>query len=124
MMVLEAGLPALACRLKVSFKPDKATWGNLIRDIKIKIDNEVNARAQPPKGSKPVSQAAAMRRAKFLSGCQEAVMQFGYFKDIWRNHIAHGRANYDENDARKALNHVRDFMEILATKLKLGKRKL
>jgi len=123
MMVLESGLPALARRLKVPFKADKALWGALIEDIRDKIDNELKVRAHPPKGSKPVSQIAAKRRGEFLSKCQEAAMQFGYFKDIWRNHIAHGRADYDENDALKVLTHVRDFMEVLATKLKLGKGK-
>jgi hypothetical protein len=126
MMILECGLPALAKKLSVTFDPDKVTWHDLIAKTKAKIDDEVAARAQRPKGTKPpttkAEKATNKKRGQFLADCQEAAIQFGYFKDIWRNHIAHGRANYDKNDALKCLEHVRDFMEVLATKLKLKEK--
>jgi hypothetical protein len=37
-----------------------------------------------------------------------------YFKDEYRNPMAHTRKNYDYNQAQSAFNHVRDFMQRLA----------
>jgi hypothetical protein len=48
----------------------------------------------------------------------EAATEFVWFKEAWRNHVAHGRARYDENDALKVITHVRGFMERLSTRLK------
>jgi len=122
MMVLEAGLPALAKRLQVRFRPDKASWGNLIEDVQRKIASELNLLAHPPRGSVPLGAKAAKNKKSFLDGCQGAAMQFGYFKDVWRNHIAHGRADYEDTDALKCLRHVRDFMSVLAIQLRLRER--
>ena len=43
---------------------------------------------------------------------------FRYFKDHWRNPVNHFRSKYDEPQALSAINHVRDFMQHIATKLK------
>ncbi len=118
-MVLEFGLPALATRLKVKFVPDRATWADLTKEITKKITTERLVLANTPKGAKPPSRAAAKKRSAFLEACEEAVIEFRYFTTVWRNHIAHGRGDYDENDAKKVLEHVRTFMEAIVIKLKL-----
>jgi hypothetical protein len=51
---------------------------------------------------------------QFLS---EAAKEFFYFKDGWRNYVAHGRAAYDEHQALGVLEHTRSFMNHLATRL-------
>jgi hypothetical protein len=37
-------------------------------------------------------------------------------KDAWRNHVAHARTSYDEQQAAAILSHVREFMCLLAAK--------
>jgi hypothetical protein len=54
------------------------------------------------------------RRRNDLNFLSTAAKEFTYFREAWRNHVAHGRANYDDNDAMKVLTHVREFMSILA----------
>ena len=119
MMILERGLPSLAKRLKVPFQKARPTWGDMTTDIRREIDARRTAIGTPPKGSKPLSKRAAKQRLDFLGHCGEAALEFRFFEHAWRNHIAHGRANYDENDAKKVLEHVRAFMELVATRLKL-----
>lgn len=119
MMVLEYGLPALATKLKVEFNPDKATWTDLTRAITAKISDERLALSNPPKGKPPPTRATAKKKGEFLEACEEAAIEFRYFTTVWQNHVAHGRGDYDENDAKKVLEHVRTFMEVIADKLKL-----
>ena len=119
MMVLEFGLPALAKRLKVRFDKNKASWTPIVTDIRDAIDARRKVMASSPRGSKQLSSAAAKRERSFLEACEEAAIEFRYFTNVWRNHISHGRGDYDENDAKKVLDHVRTFMELIATKLKL-----
>jgi hypothetical protein len=57
-----------------------------------------------------------------LTFYSEAAKEFVYFKEAWRNHAMHGRASYDENDARKVMTHVREFMTVLSKHLKESKR--
>lgn len=122
MMVLEVGLPAVATKLGVKFNPDKATWADMTREIVKKIASERLALSHTPKGGRPPNRSTAKKKSAFLEACEEAAIEFRYFTTVWRNHIAHGRGDYDENDAKKVLEHVRTFMEVIATKLKLRER--
>jgi hypothetical protein len=119
MMVLEHGLPALARRLRVPVKKDRASWGGIIKDIREEIDRRHHALFQTPKGQTPPTAKVAKATKKLLDPCRQAAIEFSYFTENWRNHIAHVRATYDENDAKKVLEHVRSFMEVIATKLRL-----
>lgn len=110
MMVLERGLKALALRLKVTKPKD---WGRIIDEI----ETEIHKR-QKLKGTKPVKARAARQRDNDLTFYAAAAKEFSYFKDAWRNHTAHGRAQYDHNDAEKIMTHVRQFMAHLATRLR------
>jgi hypothetical protein len=123
MLVLECGLVALAKRIGCKVNQNKSTWGSLITDIQKKIDTKRAAQTRPPSGTPPMSAKMASSTARFLDACEEAATEFRYFASVWRNHIAHARGNYDENDAKKVLDHVRSFMETIATKLRLKERK-
>lgn len=123
MMVLEEGLPALAKKLGVKVHPNRSTWGPLIDDTRKAVDDALDKLAKPPKGTKPLSPKSHKKRKEFLEACQEAALDMRHFKNVWRDHIAHKRGDYDENDAKKALDHVRSFMEIVSTKLKLKRAK-
>jgi hypothetical protein len=57
------------------------------------------------------------QRDEMLSFFSSAAAQFRYFKDAWRNHVAHMRKDYDTGEGWRTLVHVRDFMELLSTRL-------
>lgn len=103
MRVLEHGLRALATDVGRSF--DLQNWHNIIDEIQSSI---TELSKSLPKG------AARNDRLEFLS---LAATEFRYFKDGWRNHVAHGRATYDEHQARSVMEHVRTFMNVLSDRL-------
>jgi hypothetical protein len=108
MRIAETGLRALARERAVSF-PDKpiewAEWQNLID--KISAGGKVAATAQPMGQKRDAAR-------DFYSG---AVHHFEGFKDKYRNAVMHMRRNYDELDALRSVNQVRDFMNGLSTKI-------
>ena len=104
MAILQCGLYALASDVGVALRypVQLAEWSEVIHEIEKKI---------APLSNHPRS-AARDERMTFLSAC---VVQFRYFKDAWRNHVAHMRESYDRDQAHSILLHVRDFMETLST---------
>src|SRR5207302_9606798 len=114
------GLKALAKRLTVKY--DGRTCDKIISDIEDSIRAAVNVRGNAPKGSKPPSRATAVRRNADITLFSTAATEFVWFKEAWRNHVAHGRAQYDENDALKVITHVRGFMDRLSTRLRERRR--
>jgi hypothetical protein len=110
MRVAEHGLRALARSLKVSFpktgKPlEWAQWQDLIDQVSAEGKKQANAQPIGPKRD-------AAR--DFYSG---AVHHFEGFKDRYRNAVMHVRASYDELDALRTINQVRDFMNGLSAKI-------
>ncbi|MDP1555193.1 MAG: hypothetical protein Q8L84_07020 [Hyphomonas sp.] len=105
MRVLEHGLAALA--EDVGEGMDVDTWHVILDRIEARIRMERSA----PRGLEKTE------RLQFLS---EAASAFRYFKDAWRNHVAHGRAVYDEHQARSVLEHTRGFMNLLSSRLTEG----
>ncbi len=103
MLILERGLGALANDVELRF--DVQQWHIIIEEIEKKIRTISQSL---PKGT-PKSE-----RMQFLSA---AAKEFFYFKDAWRNHVAHGRGSYDEHQAASVLEHVRAFMNHLSTQL-------
>lgn len=105
MRVLEHGLHDLAVRLNVpmSASVELENWKNIID----RIEKEITKLEQLPKSS------AKSATLQFYS---EAASNFRYFKDAWRNHVSHSRATYDERQALNTWNHVRMFMQELATR--------
>ena len=116
MMVLEPGLKALAIALNVKYNLE--TWRRIIHDIEDAIHGMVLAASKTPPGTKAPSARAAARRRDDLTLYSEAAKEFTYFRVAWRNHTAHGRAWYDEHDAARVLEHVRDFMVRLSGRLR------
>jgi hypothetical protein len=102
MRILEIGLKALAADVGLTF--DLQQWHNIIDQIESRISEE---RRTLPRGS------ARNERLQFNS---EAAKEFFYFKEGWRNHVSHNRADYDEHQALSVLIHVRAFMNHLASK--------
>lgn len=107
MAVLQVGLYALArdVGIGLKFPIEFAEWGEILREIEKKVE---------PHASLPRSEPLRQRYDHLYSG---AISQFRYLKDGWRNHVAHMREVYDQDKARTALAHVRDFMESISTRL-------
>ena len=116
MMVLEKGLTALGKDVQVDTGHD--AWGKIIKRIEAKIIAELKGLNKTPPGTKQLSpRATASRRARFDTYAA-AAKEFTYFRRAWRNHVAHGHADYDESTARSVLYHVRDFMVYISVYLK------
>jgi hypothetical protein len=80
-----------------------SSWGKIHREI----DNKV-------KQLRNVKHTSS--RDADLAFFSEANMEFGYFKDAWRNFVAHSRKTYDSPQALSALQHVIKFIEGLSQK--------
>jgi hypothetical protein len=106
MRVLEKGLKALADNLSVSFAIpfEYLNWQNIIEQIEAKIKELEKLKPGQEKTDK-------------LKAYSEVARQFRYFKDAWRNHVAHSREIYDQQQALSILRHTREFMSDL---VKLG----
>jgi hypothetical protein len=103
MRVLEGGIAALA--QDVGRKFARQNWQNIIDEIESEI---TTFRKTGP------NTAQKAERLKFLS---VAAKELFYFKDGWRNYVAHNRIRYDEHQAISVLEHVRAFMLHLSGKL-------
>ncbi len=101
--MLEKGLHSLATELGVGMSSgiEFENWKNIIDQI----EKEIRKLEALPKG--PAKTAT-------LTFYSEAASQFRYFKDAWRNHVSHARAQYDEREALTIFEHVRTFMHDLA----------
>jgi len=102
MRILERGLEALATEVGVPFGQDN--WKNVIDQIESKVRS---MEALP----------RSLDKIETIEFYSRACLQFRYFKDAWRNHVMHARKDYDDREAKEAIEHVRDFMASLATKL-------
>lgn len=100
MRVLEHGLAQIASRFDVTFKTE--SWHRVISDVEGAIATLREKRPLTEQDHKDITHYS------------EAAKEFRYFKDAWRNHVSHGRDWYDDRDARKVYDHVRDFMQQLA----------
>jgi hypothetical protein len=99
MRVLELGLGALAGNVGKTF--NNQMWNGIIDEIESAIKEL----------QRTLPKAEREKRLPFLS---EAAKEFRYFKDAWRNHVAHGRTSYDANQAIGVMTHVRAFMTTLS----------
>lgn len=82
-------------------------WKNIIDRIEKKI-RELEALPKSPTKTDEL---------KFLS---EAATQFRWFKDAWRNHVAHAHDFHDERSAVPIFLHVSDFFRHLASAIAKG----
>ena len=100
MRVLEQGLRQMAQRFNVPFRQD--SWHKVLQGIEDGIEALRNKGSLTDKDRSEIT---------FYS---EAAAQVRYFKDAWRNHVAHAREHYDEREADSVYTHVRDFMQHMA----------
>jgi hypothetical protein len=107
MGVLQQGLYALARHKTVEFKfpIELANWNDVIVKLEEKIGDELKELGKAPRSEE---------RECRLTLLGQIAMQFRYFKDAWRNHVAHGRDRYDPHQAETILKHTIDFMVYLA----------
>lgn len=107
MAVVQTGLYTMAHDLGVTLKypVQSADWHEIIVAIEGKIEPLRQLSRSHPQRDELLT---------FYSGCAS---QFRYFKDGWRNPVAHMRELYKRPDAYAILSHVRDFMELLSTRL-------
>lgn len=103
MRVLEHGLRWLSNRVGVVMDSgiEFENWKNII-DM---IEKQIRAMESQPKSPE---------KSETLQFYSQAASQFRYFKDAWRNHVSHARAQYDPRQAREVYNHVGPFMQDLA----------
>ena len=94
MRVAEKGLIALAGILNVPFKIpfEPENWANIIEPIEKQIREQEQTL---PKG--PI-------KADTLKFYSQAATQFFYFKNAWRNHVAHARENYGDEQTSLILD--------------------
>jgi hypothetical protein len=108
MRAAEYGLRALGQDRQVKLSKggtlDLATWEELLKTLE---DAEEAIRNYP----KTLAREA---QYEFYHG---AMMELKRFKNKFRNRVMHTREEYDRDEARSALTHVRDFMKILAGKI-------
>jgi hypothetical protein len=109
MNALEHGLRSLARTPEVNtvFKAEieVENWKNIIDLIEANLRKETKRiEEHDPKNLDKLA------RLKLHA---DSAMQFRYFKDAWRNHVAHGRESYGEHDAETILIHVTDFIRLL-----------
>lgn len=108
MRVAEYGLRALAHDRRIKLdknKPiDLATWEDLLK----KLEEAEDAVRNFPKT------AAREAQFEFFHG---ANMEIKRFKNKFRNRIMHTRESYDGLEAMSAFDHVRAFMDTLASRI-------
>ena len=103
MRALEVALASLATALGLSLTTDN--WNTILNDI----ENEIRARTKAKHG-----QTWKDQDEPFFAG---AATHFRLVKNAWRNHAAHGRGKYTEQEAEDIYGSVRAFMRHLSDRL-------
>ncbi len=103
MRALEHPLAAMAEELGVSIT--NPNWHTVLTDCEEKIALLGNQGNQPLGWKEDKS---------FFS---VAAANFRYFKDGWRNHVAHGRQTFGRPEAGEIFSHVSSFMDHLSNRI-------
>lgn len=102
MRVLEIGLRDLAKQIGLNSESmELENWKNVIDQV----EKQIRLLEQTPKSP---------QKSANLQFYSEAASCFRHFKDAWRNHVSHSRANYSEREALAIYNNVMIFMHTLA----------
>jgi len=102
MCILEVGLDSLSAALGIPYS--EKNWNEIFRSIEEAIA-KINEHGGNPDWKNDKS---------FYS---QAVLEFKFFRDAWRNHAIHARAKYSDREAESIFQHVKKFMEHLSTRL-------
>lgn len=108
MRVAELGLREIARKVGVKLT-DKgkqmavefATWDKVINAIKSKL-------------TVAHSLSRGTRKSERLRFYSDAADQCTYFRDMWRNDVAHARKHYNDGEALGVMIRVREFMQLLS----------
>ena len=103
MRALEYGIGAMANDVNVEYNIQN--WQNILDEIGAAVAKEGKSL---PRGQEKND------RLCFLS---QAVAEFRFFKDGWRNHVSHNKISYDEAQSEKIFEHVVSFVETLSEHL-------
>ena len=103
MRALECGLSSLASELGISLKTEN--WNTILNDI----ENEIRSRNKTTHGE--------VWKNKDEPFFAEAATHFRFIKNAWRNHAAHGRVKYTDEEAQEIYDSVRSFMRHLSERL-------
>lgn len=106
MGVAQVGLIALAKRLRVTVNLYVDMWNGII----IKIEEAIKKKHDAVSGSSVTTRTKSNWK-KIEPFYSEAIIDIRAMKDAWRNPTAHSRRQYDEDEAKKILAKVSDFME-------------
>jgi hypothetical protein len=103
MRALESSLHLIARELEVTFPApiELQDWGVIVQKVKTRI-GELE------------QQSRSAQKAMDLAFYSELNVQFGWFKNAWRNSVAHNRTFYAEQEAREILEHVGKFLQDIA----------
>jgi hypothetical protein len=107
MRAAEIGVRVLGTDLRVVLPVpiELAEWQPILYGMKARIEAIENLPRSTP------------TRDADLLFYSEASAQFRFFKNGWRIRVAHARASYNETQAKEAIDHVRSFFELLASRL-------
>ncbi|MGE3508584.1 MAG: hypothetical protein AB7N65_06840 [Vicinamibacterales bacterium] len=116
MRAAECGLRALARDRRVEFadKPlEHKEWGQILPNLEAKLKSWKDGST---KADKWPSQFVKENQTKFY---HEVVQELRSFNEMWRRHVSHAdtAAFYDSKSAEGVMEHVRVFMQKLATKI-------
>jgi hypothetical protein len=103
MRALEPALSALAKPFP-HISTAHENWQNIIEQI----ETAVRAIGQQPKSQQKIDEE------KFFGG---VVSHLYFVKNAWRNHVAHARDSYSDDEAVKVLSHTLEFIESLCPRL-------
>jgi hypothetical protein len=112
MVVLQVGLEAFAAHLGLTFPAGAPQqWGNILIEVRKEVDKRHLAAQQIPNVQGQAKQAE-------IDFYAQTGMQFNFFKDAWRNRVAHGRDKYTDESALMILTSVKNFMVALSQRVK------
>jgi len=113
---LEPALRELARNVKVKWRPATTTWGTAVRQIEAKIAALLSPKPKVAGQRQRRMAKKVLERQAFL---RDGAKEFKYFKDKWRDPMAHARLeNVEKEDAETVLTHARSFMVHLSSRLK------
>jgi hypothetical protein len=113
MIVLQAGLERFAEYLGLSFPGGNQfqQWGSILVEIMKEVE-------QRHKKAQQLPNAQGQAKQEELQFFADTGMQFSFFKDAWRNRVAHGREKYTDDSALTILASVKNFMLTLSKRVR------
>jgi hypothetical protein len=102
MRALEPALTTLAASFKISTSHEY--WQKIIEQI----EGAVRALGQQPKSQQKIDDETFF---------DSATSHLYFVKNAWRNHVAHARDSYSDDEAVRILSHTLEFIESLCPRL-------